>query len=742
MYLVKTRAYAVKKKNMDADTIILNNEADGKEESSLSIVEDTLEIRNKGLKKFAEADDTKCYRCKHFLSIPQNFLEGRETTSNFTEEHEADLRFIQAVVWLKATTRVVKDISLEQMRVLFQKQWNNILQKKNDSGVCNKDVSATFSEDEEHANKCLASILSLTLTQKDDRISDNRLECAKKCGTTQFQRHTNQDDDFTKNISNLSIFCSESTQSCFQSFAEDTVIQEKRIIPESLSECSSCSDMFKDSAESEEANDNTSQKEMDDELYDNNKSIHSTHSPSQGEMPCCNNSSQGRIPESKIVLSGNLNENASADMFNESCSLDNKSVNGSRNGEDRTLSGLTIPGITQISIPDLQKPNSPKADSTYNTYQSNGEYCISQNEDKSDFLNLKIGSFTSYHRCSFVDDLQFPTVNMNDIEWSPDENQEPCLSPVEPNNERNNSARIIQNTVRDISPFRPNRRRSQAGNLIEDGELMGSREKRRKLDFGNEMDTLQRNEGKPVSSKWLRFTLDAMNADDIAFESMKVILSALQDEKLARQYMRDRCWKNTMEMQAVNAVLNFCDVFETENNSKACTNEVVQAVTSTLNRCIGNTELNKVTVLLHQVTIVLELCASMGVCIEVINYLTTKLKSYESILISLMEGKKADVHNIVTQLHLIFYSLSICLEKYRSVFSDENGKHFEEDNMPPVIDLWKKQFVFDSVLVEESIQTRERRWRLILNDFTIITAESFIQFTEMSRRLSNILTCR
>ncbi|XP_076645356.1 uncharacterized protein LOC143354866 [Halictus rubicundus] len=728
---------------------MFNNEADAQEESSLSIVEDTLEINSKSLKKFSEVDDTKCYRCKHFLSIPQNFLEGCETTSNFTEEYEADIRFLQAVVWLKATTRVVKDISLEKMRLLFHKQWNNILLKKNDSGICNKDVSKTFSNDEEYANKCPTPKLSLILTQEADRISDNHLEIDllrndkhnKKRSTTQFQQRTNQGDDFTKNISNLSICSSESTRSYFRSFVGDTAIHKNRIIPDSQSEYSSCSDMFKDSVESQEANDNTSQKKVDDKLHNNsiNKSIHLTHSPSQGEMPCCNNSSQTKIPVWRIIdLSGNFTENNSRDMFNDSCSLDSKSANDSRNDEERSLSGLTIPGITQIMrILDSQTPKSLKNDSTYNTYQSNGEYYISQNEDESDFLNLKIDSITPYQRCSFVDDLQFPTVNTDEKEWISDKNQEPCLSPFEPDDER-----VIQSPVQYVSSFRPNRRRSQAGNLMEDEALTGTREKRRKSDFENEIDTVRRNEGKRVSSEWLRFTLDSTNANDVAFESMKVILSVLQNEKLARQYMGNRCWKNTMEMQAVNAVLNFCDVFEAENKSKACTNEIVQAITNTLDRCIGNTELNKVTILVHQATIILELCASMGVCVEVINHLTTKLKSYESILISLMDGKKADVHNIVTQLHLIFYSLRICLETYRSVFSSKNGNNFEEDSIPPVIDLWKKQFVFEGVLVEESIQKRERRWRMILNDFMIITAESFIQFTEMARRLSNILTCK
>lgn len=58
--------------------------------------------------------------------------------------------------------------------------------------------------------------------------------------------------------------------------------------------------------------------------------------------------------------------------------------------------------------------------------------------------------------------------------------------------------------------------------------------------------------------------------------------------------MKTRNWDGTLEAQAVNAILDFRDVYETENKTDVCTHEILRAVTNTLDRCIENTALNKV----------------------------------------------------------------------------------------------------------------------------------------------------
>lgn len=66
-----------------------------------------------------------CYRCKHFLEIPQNLYQPvYKRTSSFIGQCEAELTFIQALIWLKSTTACVSQISVERLKLIFNKQWN------------------------------------------------------------------------------------------------------------------------------------------------------------------------------------------------------------------------------------------------------------------------------------------------------------------------------------------------------------------------------------------------------------------------------------------------------------------------------------------------------------------------------------------------------------------------------------------------------------------------------------------
>ena len=96
------------------------------------VVEDLLmELDEKRLKKFDENSNRDCYRCRHFLNIPQNLSRACERVSDCTENFEDDLSFVQAVVWLQSATTSMKDISVEQFHLAFHKQWNNSRDKSN-----------------------------------------------------------------------------------------------------------------------------------------------------------------------------------------------------------------------------------------------------------------------------------------------------------------------------------------------------------------------------------------------------------------------------------------------------------------------------------------------------------------------------------------------------------------------------------------------------------------------------------
>lgn len=105
-----------------------------------------------------------------------------------------------------------------------------------------------------------------------------------------------------------------------------------------------------------------------------------------------------------------------------------------------------------------------------------------------------------------------------------------------------------------------------------------------------------------------------------------------------------------------------------------------------------------------------------------------------------MNGKKADVYNTINQLHIILYALNICLQKYRLIFPKEQDSQSEEEIVPSVIDLWKKQLTFEDAMIEDKAKTRERRWLIILDDFMVVSVENCSQFTDKLRTLINLIT--
>ncbi|XP_053989043.1 uncharacterized protein LOC128881769 isoform X1 [Hylaeus volcanicus] len=728
------------------------------------IVEDLLkEMNETKLRKFNENDNdgNDCYRCKHFLNIPQNLIKACEELSDCTEEYEADLIFVQAVVWLKSATTFMKDISIEQFHLIFHKQWNLMEIHRNRRNATRKDFESlnlhtipkflleelhcdfldspkpfdtskkSFDSDLEYAN-------SIDLVSN---ITWNRNSQLSHCDTKQ------DDTDFIKCCTDLSIFVSRTSEIHVQSacslITDKSTTSDKSIIPESDREYSSCSDIFKDSLESEEINNAAENK--------NEKSVERNEFIVGVSMEDSLVATRATDPSSiRSEFEDEWNRNDSdVTMFDNDYSLsrnnDNKltSESSSQSIIQCTNESDSYPRKKNVLIPPKQvnkviNNSSFLKDSAYDTYPLSGVRCVIKNDDTIVLSNGEIDNTVVYQSAISLDCFTMPNEN-----YLSDGKQQSWLSSLkltlDQENERTDSFMI--------EPSQRNVERQEHKDFEEDVKLMEPHAKRIKLEWVNETDrmvetnTEERKEG-TISSKWLRFTLDALSIDEVAFQSVKVILLMLQDERIAKQYTKKRFWSNTLESEAVNAIVNFCDVFEAEKRSNACTQEIVQTITDTLEKIIGNSELNKVTILIHQTSIILELCTSMKVCIDVINYLTAKLKSQESILVSLMNSKKAHVHTIVNQLHITFYALTFCLKKYRSVFCNKDKSQLEEEMIPPVIDLWKKQLPFENAIIEDNVQKREQRWLTILNDFTVIAANDFTQFTENSRRLIGILTCK
>jgi len=97
-----------------------------------------------------------------------------------------------------------------------------------------------------------------------------------------------------------------------------------------------------------------------------------------------------------------------------------------------------------------------------------------------------------------------------------------------------------------------------------------------------------------ISTNWLNFTLESLNVDHVIVESLKVILSVLCDERTASDYITRRCWKDTLEEEAVNAALNVSDILIMEKKPNICAKEITTAIIDSLHEIITCVQLNQV----------------------------------------------------------------------------------------------------------------------------------------------------
>lgn len=436
------------------------------------------------------------------------------------------------------------------------------------------------------------STIRLNDDEEDDPIFNNDLEytssiellCNVRLKRSDLSQSDNQQQSkehkeiFTGIVNTSSTFGSSEDFSLQNSFVTAKApILKNCVIPDSDETYSSSSDMFKDSLDNED-NINAKCNRENKELLEENDFIEELLFTSQDSIL-----SQKTFLETKCDFIITPKE----DAFSSASDSTFFDENSRRISElYKTIDTEQSQGSVSNSHNESSFLSLNKVDNDTDSQKDNDDTPRLIVEDTIEGVDI----ITPYQTDSAYDTYDFEIPLTYIIS---DENRLLSLSSRHKSDESINRINIDCN-VNDTTPSSENEYLQEETEAINDEEGNG---KKRKLETAHETSKRKRflkgNEEK-ISSKWLRFTLDTLNADDVAFQSVKVILAALQNEKLARQYMRKKCWKKTLEEEAVNAVLNFCDVFEAESKTVTYTQEIVQAVTSTLYKCIGNTELNMV----------------------------------------------------------------------------------------------------------------------------------------------------
>ncbi|XP_070521058.1 uncharacterized protein [Cardiocondyla obscurior] len=263
------------------------------------------------------------------------------------------------------------------------------------------------------------------------------------------------------------------------------------------------------------------------------------------------------------------------------------------------------------------------------------------------------------------------------------------------------------------------------------------------------------NENKMLSVDWLNFTLESLCVERIIINSIEVILSVLCDKKMIEEYMiKERIkntrnyWKDSLEEEAINAVLNISDIFITEKKPNICLKVIMTTIIKAINEMTMYTQLNKTyhmdtktSVSIYRLQIILEFCNSLPICVKVIDYLITRIKFLQSGLTN--RNIDNNTYVMINQLHLVFYALNITVRKYCTIIPSKLSARPMDKIMTHVTDLWKMQYIDKEIKnTDLDLNDAEKRWLTELENIVVIFTKHFTQFAQKLYSLIHILISR
>lgn len=169
------------------------------------------------------------------------------------------------------------------------------------------------------------------------------------------------------------------------------------------------------------------------------------------------------------------------------------------------------------------------------------------------------------------------------------------------------SASIIQGTVMPDTNINHHYNLRACNNREMNGEkevssaIIGTPGERKSKRTRNLLEKEIENEDKMISADWLNFTLESLRIECLIIKSIEVILSTLCDKKTVEEYMiKERrrnmrnYWKDSLEEEAINTVLNMSDIFITEKKPNICIKVIMTAIIRTLNAMTMRPQLNQI----------------------------------------------------------------------------------------------------------------------------------------------------
>lgn len=510
-------------------------------EKDSSLIQSSTNNRNKDIAY------NEYYRCKHLLGISSNLsrpFEQHKGISTVIGQCEADLNFIQAIIWLKSTIAYTSQISIDEL-------WHNIFTKRwNTREKCNYSEKSRIDDVEQQGpsvNKDL-SVYKETVVKNISK-SPNLLNLSKE----------------SENLENDLIGFALNTTPVFLTQKSYTVYQTEDGKNEKLSS----------------AFDIPPETNFRAESFKNQRDMFDDESEHQNE--CIEN----------IFFSQKEYAN-DRDEYNFSPILSNHNLIDSQYDlVDQVPTQLNQTSIFQNDDAmywNLENASNSRADSLLfsnvhnddDNFNIDIEFQIDDNDidtriENNDAIIKNVEHDSAYSTSHMFD---------NSTLKSSDDNRRELGTDTEPRYDLRNRKR--KHKVISSPSIKRSKKRSNISNKHSPPKRQ-SKERTKNL-----FKEKERSKKKIISANWLNFILHSLNLEEIIFESFKVILSTLCDERTAEEYATHGCWKGTLEKEAVDAMLTLSDICRMEKKPNIYRKEIVTAVHKTLDEMMTCVQLNKV----------------------------------------------------------------------------------------------------------------------------------------------------
>ncbi|KMQ92106.1 fgfr1 oncogene partner [Lasius niger] len=564
----------------------------------------TTNIRNEG----PAYDNYKC-RCKSLLEIPSNiFPPSNKRMPSFIGQCEVQVSFIQAIVWLKSVTACVPQISVEKLQQLFDKRCNirdnyNYDENKHTEDVHVKSPLTTF------VNK--TPLIREMLNDSERFITPsfkNILDFSNVISPSMIYKSYTDSEDIQNETFSFMSPLKDQNESVVELSKPGTSTgyvvtnQEKRkeflpqpyIIPDSDEE--SLSDL--------------------NDRFEKSITVDDLQEPLQNfeyEQASCKNFNKrvnNEIIEDESISSTLKNVADSSSKFVSSAR--SQSIESISNWEYNSDNNCIISLTSQYNVTDNMETSDydPNNFTNYLTQPSNINLfqmsplisCVTPREQNNanNFQTDRVQSRTLH------DDY-----NDDDFKYQINDNS-PCtrMSDTAIENEKNDSAYSTWQietlnydakiTTKPITANKPDTNvrhhynlRPRKKKVIKHEEATASSKKRKSESAKNLSEERKKNKDEVISASWLDFTVDLLNAEHIIHTSVKVILSTLCDKRTAQEYAIHGCWKDSLEEQGVNAVLNIVDILRMEKKPNICEKEIETTIIATLDEMMTCVQLNE-----------------------------------------------------------------------------------------------------------------------------------------------------